>query len=402
MISRKDLVAGQNFILDHQDLHILIVPEQTPSGLELDSSVFLLNDQDKVNADNDFVFFNQPSRVDQGIELDCEQHRLTLHLNRVAPATKRIVFASTIFQGNIKGVSFKEFKKMTILVKDFLTGIEIAAFPVDTTSFSETALIFAELYRHQGNWKFRAVGSGFIGGLEPLAKHFGVDISEGEQEKQLQSTTQTSAKPSKPVNLNKITLEKKGQSITLQKKPQGQLGKIHINLNWNSQPVKSSGFFFKRVGNKGIDLDLGCLFELKDGSIGGIQALGNRFGNLNQPPYIELDADDRSGTSINGENLFINGDHWHLFHRILVFTFIYSGIPNWSHVDAKIILKNNEQADIEVRLDSHRDDQKVCAIAMLENVDNRVVITKLLEYFDRHQAMDKAYGWGLSYKPGSK
>lgn len=401
MISRKDLVAGQNFILDHLDLYILFIPDLKPSGLELDSSVFLLNDQNKVSNDNDFVFFNQPSRVDQGVELDCEQHRLTLHLSRVTAEVKKIVFASTIFQGNVKGLSFKELKKITILVKDFLSGIEIAAFTVDTSAFSESALIFADLYRHQGNWKFRAVGSGFIGGLEPLAKHFGVNVAEGEYREERKSTASQTLPP-KSINLSKITLEKKGQSITLEKKPQGQLGKIHINLKWNSQPVKSSGFFFRRVGNKGIDLDLACLFELKDGSIGGIQALGNSFGNLNRPPYIELDADDRSGASINGENLFINGDQWHLFHRVLVFTFIYSGIPNWSHVDAKILLKCNQQSDIEVRLDSHRDDQKVCAIAMLENVENRVVITKLLEYFAGHQAMDKAYGWGLNYKPGSK
>jgi len=71
-------------------------------------------------------------------------------------------------------------------------------------------------------------------------------------------------------------------------------------------------------------------------------------------------------------------------------------------VNARIALKNNDQADIEVRLDSRRNDQKMCAIAMLENIDNAVVVTKLLEYFAGHKAMDQAYGWGLSYAPGSK
>ena len=259
-------------------------------------------------------------------------------------------------------------------------------------------MIFAELYRHQGSWKFRAVGAGFVGGLEPLAKNYGVEVGEGEDNKH--SPQQDPPTIANPVNLSKITLEKKGQSISLDKKPPGQLGKININLNWNSQPIKAPGLFSRKAA--GIDLDLGCLYEFLDGSIGGVQALGDSYGNLLRPPYIELDQDDRSGASVAGENLIINGDYWHLFKRILVFTFIYEGVPNWSHVDAKITLKTKDQADIEVRLDSHRADQTMCAIAMLENVENQVVITKLVDYFKGHQAMDLAYKWGLKYAKGSK
>lgn len=399
MNARKDLVPGQNITLAHHDLHVMIIPAQMPSDLTLDTSVFLLNDKEKVGSDNDFVFFNQPSRLDQGIELDCASHKLTLHLDRVGPQIHKIVFTSTIFQGNLKGLAFKDVKKITVLVKDFLSGIELISFALDTSAFSETALIFAELYRHQGNWKFRAIGAGFVGGLEPLARHYGVDVGEGESAAPPVPPV-PSEPPPRPINLSKVTLEKKGQSISLDKKPQGQLGKIHVNLNWNAVPVKSPGFFSRAKG--GIDLDLGCLFELQDGSIGGIQALGDSFGNFHRLPYIELDQDDRSGASIAGENLAINGDYWHLFRRVLVFAFIYEGIPNWSHADAVITIKNSGQADIEVRLDSHRNDQMMCAIAMLENVDNQVVITKLVDYFSGHQPMDVAYGWGLNYKPGSK
>lgn len=399
MNARKDLVSGQNITLAHHDLHVMIIPAQMPPDLALDTSAFLLNDKEKVGSDNDFVFFNQPSRLDQGVELDCANHKLTLHLDRVGPQIHKIVFTSTIFQGNLKGLAFKDVKKITVLVKDFLSGIELISFALDTSAFSETALIFAELYRHQGNWKFRAIGAGFVGGLEPLARHYGVDVGEGESAAPAVPPV-PSEPPPRPINLSKVTLEKKGQSISLDKKPQGQLGKIHVNLNWNAVPVKSPGFFSRAKG--GIDLDLGCLFELQDGSIGGIQALGDSFGNFHRLPYIELDQDDRSGASIAGENLAINGDYWHLFRRVLVFAFIYEGIPNWSHADAVITIKNSGQADIEVRLDSHRNDQMMCAIAMLENIDNQVVITKLVDYFNGHQPMDVAYGWGLNYKPGSK
>ncbi|MDT8406024.1 MAG: TerD family protein [Methylococcales bacterium] len=388
MLTRQTLISGQNMVLNQHDLHVVLMPGQIPTGLSLDTSAFLLNDREQVDADTDFIFFNQPSG--EGIELDGVQHKLTLHLERIRPAVQKIVLTATIFQGVSKHQSFKQLGSMTVLLKDFITGLEVAEFSLDTADCQETALIFAEFYRHHNLWKFRAMGAGFIGGLEPLAKHYGVEIGEGE----------TAPPPAPPINLSKITLEKKGQSVSLEKKPSGLLGKIHINLNWNASPVKSAGFFSRPKA--GIDLDLGCLFELMDGSIGGIQALGNAYGNFLSAPYIELDQDDRSGQSATGENLYINGDYWHLFRRILIFAFIYEGVPNWSHVDAKITLAAAGQADIEVKLDSHRNDQTMCAIALLENVDNQVVVTKLVDYFSGHQALDRAYGWGLRYAPGSK
>jgi tellurite resistance protein TerA len=87
---------------------------------------------------------------------------------------------------------------------------------------------------------------------------------------------------------------------------------------------------------------------------------------------------------------------------VLIFAFIYEGVPNWSHVDAVITIKCSNQPDIEVRLDSHRNDQFMCAIAMLENVNGQLRITKLVDYFSGHQQMDHAYGWGLNYVAGSK
>jgi tellurite resistance protein TerA len=141
---------------------------------------------------------------------------------------------------------------------------------------------------------------------------------------------------------------------------------------------------------------------MEDGTLGGIQALGGHFGNLQRFPYIELDQDDRSGQSVGGETLRINGQHWPVFRRVLIFAFIYEGVPNWSHVNAVVTIRSKNQPDIEVRLDSHRDDQLMCAIAMLENINTQLRITKLLDYFSGHQHLDRAYGWGLNYVAGSK
>jgi len=71
-----------------------------------------------------------------------------------------------------------------------------------------------------------------------------------------------------------------------------------VNLNWSQgAPPKKTGFLAKLAGagSGAVDLDLGCLYELADGSKGVVQALGNSFGSLTSPPYISLDGDDRSG-----------------------------------------------------------------------------------------------------------
>ena len=96
-----------------------------------------------------------------------------------------------------------------------------------------------------------------------------------------------------------ISLEK-GKKVNLQKKERTGLGEILVNLNWNSRP-RNQGFFASLMGGgKGIDLDLGCLYELKNGRKGAVQALGNAFGSLKEPPYIALDGDDRTGAVTTG------------------------------------------------------------------------------------------------------
>ncbi len=207
------------------------------------------------------------------------------------------------------------------------------------------------------------------------------------------------------VNLNKIELTKKGQSINLEKKT-GKIGRITVNLNWNQQVQKPSGGFLSSLfGGKsgGIDLDLGCLFEMKNGDKGCVQALGNAFGNYQDWPYIELDGDDRTGSVNGGENLRINGEFLKEIKRIVVYSFIYRGVANWAQADGVVTLSYEGGQDIVVRLDEHRANMGMCAIAMIENVnDETFKVERLVEYFKGHEAMDRAYGWGMNWTPGRK
>ncbi len=198
-----------------------------------------------------------------------------------------------------------------------------------------------------------------------------------------------------------VELRKKGEKVNLSKG--GPLGKITINLNWNARgSARTTGILFKRTVHDSIDLDLGCLYELTDGSKMCVQALGNAFGSYNSKPYIMLDGDDRTGSSSNGENLRINGEMISKIKRILIYTFIYDGVANWRDANAVVTVKCPGNEDIIVRMDQFDTTHKMCAIAMLENVGNTFSVEKILKFFPGHEPMDRTYNWGLRWMPGRK
>lgn len=208
------------------------------------------------------------------------------------------------------------------------------------------------------------------------------------------------------VSLSKVTLTKSSPTVSLAK---GSGGQMRVNLSWNAKPAgapaSGGGGFLKKLtaaasANKGIDLDLGCLYELNDGKKGVIQALGKAFGSLQQPPYVLLDGDDRSGGG--GENLLINLDKLGEIRRLLVFAFIYEGVPAWDKADGVVTLFPPGQGEIEVRLDEHSG-TRMCAIALLEASGGELKVRREVQYINGAQdALDRAYGWGMDWKAGRK
>ena len=192
---------------------------------------------------------------------------------------------------------------------------------------------------------------------------------------------------------------RKGQKVSLVKKG-NTLGEIVINLNW-SQPAQKTGFF-SRFLNRGIDLDLACLYELKDGTSYAVQALGNHFGSLNYPPYIALDGDDRTGAVAAGETIRVNGKFADKIRRILIYTFIYEGAANWEEAKGVVTVNCPGSPELIVRMDEYGSDKHTCAIALLENVGGTFSVEKIVEFFDDAEHMDRAFDWGLSWGIGFK
>ena len=195
----------------------------------------------------------------------------------------------------------------------------------------------------------------------------------------------------------------KGQKVSLKKSSPTGLGEILVNLNWNAQPQKKGFFANLFSGSEGIDLDLGCLFELKDGSKGAVQALGNAFGTLNHPPFIALDGDDRTGAAVAGENLRINGNEIKNIKRILVYTFIYEGVANWQQADAVVTLKYPGAEDLIVKMDEFNSSLGMCGLVLLENVnDETFSVEKIVQFYQGHRDLDEAFHWGLNWRAGRK
>ena len=211
-----------------------------------------------------------------------------------------------------------------------------------------------------------------------------------------------------PVSLSKVTLTKSSPTVSLTKQGSAT-GRLHVNLKWTARPdgaAQQPKGFLKRMAaaaQPGIDLDLGCLFELADGRKGVVQALGNAFGNLDHPPYIFLDGDDRSGNSANGENVYINLAHASELRRVLVFACIYEGVPAFDQANGVVTLTPASGAPIEVRLDEAAGRAPMCAIALLENSGGDLVVRREVRYINGAQdALDRAYGWGMDWTPGRK
>jgi tellurium resistance protein TerD len=151
---------------------------------DLDGSAFLLRGDGKVRGDNDFIFYNNLKSSDGAVQHTGDNRtgqgagddeRIAVDLARVPPEIERIVFSVTIHEADVRRQNFGMVAGAFIRCVNAEGEREIARYDLSEDSSTETAMIFGELYRYGGQWKFRAVGQGYNGGLGPLARSFGVN-----------------------------------------------------------------------------------------------------------------------------------------------------------------------------------------------------------------------------------
>ncbi len=398
-----------------------------PGVPDADASALLLV-SGKVRSDADFVFYNQPSHASGAVRHEGKRQdggrvtdTLLVDLTRVEPGIETVILAASS-----DGGTFGQVPDLSIEVKDAANGTVAARFD-STGATTETAFVLGEFYRRQGAWKFRAVGQGYSSGLEGLATDYGITVDEPQHAAPPAAPVAPPAPPvapprhraapavaarrtPAPVQLTKVTLTKAAPSVSLTKQG-GTSGSLHVNLNWEVR--KQFSGWAAKLGrpvamHSDLDLDLCALWELTDGRKGVVQALGNAFGSLHQPPFIHLDGDDRTGASASGENLTINLDHKNQFRRILVFVTVYEGARSFADLHATVTLRPQHGAPIDFSLDECTVPSTVCALALITNNGGDLVVQREARYLvpergvSPQRTVDHAYGWGMNWTPGRK
>ncbi|MCH0542055.1 Tellurium resistance [Streptomyces sp. MUM 203J] len=220
---------------------------------------------------------------------------------------------------------------------------------------------------------------------------------------------------------NAIDLTRRRPTISLSKQG-GAVGNLRVNLSWQMRTSdiedrrRQSGRLLRHPlkffqpepvqahtqGVATVDLDLGCLYELADGSKGVVQALGEFYGDLNSAPYVKHSGDDRFGSG-SGETIFVNLDHREEIRRLLFFVYIYDQTPAFDRTHAKMTLYPGHGPRIEIDLDERAPEARSCAVFLLENVKGELLVRREVKFVYGFQGeLDRMYGWGMQWGRGVK
>jgi tellurium resistance protein TerD len=152
---------------------------------DLDASLFMLNAEGRVRSDSDFIFYNNLKSTDGSVEHtgdnltgegEGDDEAIKVTVTQVPADVDKLVVAVTIHDAQNRGQNFGQVENAFIRIVNDENAVEIARYDLSEDASVETAMIFGEVYRHGAEWKFRAVGQGYTGGLGPLAQSFGINV----------------------------------------------------------------------------------------------------------------------------------------------------------------------------------------------------------------------------------
>ena len=153
---------------------------------DLDASAFLLNSTGKVRGDADFIFYNNLKSSDGSVlhtgdnltgEGEGDDEALKIKLGQLSPEVEKIVFVVTIHDAAIRRQNFGQVSGAFIRLVNADNQQEVVRYDLTEDASTETAMLFGELYRYKGEWKFRAVGQGYAGGLASVCAQYGINAS---------------------------------------------------------------------------------------------------------------------------------------------------------------------------------------------------------------------------------
>jgi tellurium resistance protein TerD len=152
---------------------------------DLDASVFLLNDAGKIRSEGDFVFYNQLKSADGSVEHtgdnrtgagDGDDEQIKIDLARVPSDVQKVAITCTIDQADARNQNFGQVGNAFVRLVNEANNQEIVRYDLGEDFSTETAVMFGEVYRHNNEWKFRAVGQGYAGGLAAVCAGYGLNL----------------------------------------------------------------------------------------------------------------------------------------------------------------------------------------------------------------------------------
>lgn len=152
---------------------------------DLDASAFMVKEDGKVRSDGDFIFYNQTKSGCGSVEHtgdnrtgagEGDDEVIIVLLDKVPADIHRIVFTVTIHEADLRKQNFGQVSRAFVRIVNKDTNNEVTRYDLSEDASIETAMVFGEIYRHSGEWKFRAVGQGYAGGLAALARQYGINI----------------------------------------------------------------------------------------------------------------------------------------------------------------------------------------------------------------------------------
>ena len=155
------------------------------SDFDLDASMFVLKEDNKVRGDSDFIFYNNKTGADGAVEHlgdnltgegEGDDEQIKVNLNAVPQDVANLAVGVTIHEADTRRQNFGMVSNAFIRVINGADNSEIARYDLSEDASTETAMVFGEVYRRGSEWKFKAVGQGFQGGLGPLARNYGVNV----------------------------------------------------------------------------------------------------------------------------------------------------------------------------------------------------------------------------------
>ena len=157
----------------------------TGGAFDLDAAAFLLSDNGKTTSSDDFVFYGNLKHNSGSVEHigdnrtgdgDGDDEKIIVDLTRVPANITKIAFTATIYEADERRQNFGQVNNAFIRIVDESTNTELMRYDLGEDFSIETAVVFGELYKNNGEWKFNAIGSGYQGGLAALCNNFGIDV----------------------------------------------------------------------------------------------------------------------------------------------------------------------------------------------------------------------------------